>query len=105
MRPADAPAPSRQTLDLRRSAAQQHTPTHLYSAPWRFCRISLSLERGWPPPPMQPPGQAMTWEWWWEWRGWRQQQQCNEGGMAKEQQRGAVQLMREHVAQLHTSMP
>mmetsp|Transcript_41736 Transcript_41736/g.124837 ORF Transcript_41736/g.124837 Transcript_41736/m.124837 type:complete len:247 (+) Transcript_41736:580-1320(+) len=32
----------------------------LYIAAWRFCRICLSAERGWPPPPMQPPGHAMT---------------------------------------------
>ena len=41
-------------------AAARPLVPHLYSAPCRFFRISLSLERGWPPPPMQPPGQAMT---------------------------------------------
>ena len=31
-----------------------------YMAPMRFSTASGSCVLGWPPPPMQPPGQAMT---------------------------------------------
>lgn len=34
--------------------------SRLYIAAWRCARMPLSVLRGWPPPPMQPPGQAMT---------------------------------------------